>query len=172
MLIQLFDVLNGEVIPTVHCSTLKDLKAIIDNYPHNYIKIFGYIFYMTCPSPDLNPFFNFPEDTKEDTILVQVGSDFSTEDELIIKAKELCTKLYETPTSRAYNGIKIMLDRLGKYMETTAITSGRDGNGPFLLSAAKQFQDVRQSFKGVYKDLMDEQQSSVRGSSNLAYDAK
>jgi hypothetical protein len=35
---------------------------------------------------------------------------------------------------------------------------------------AEKYDGVRQSFKGVYKDLMDEQQSSVRGGQNLAYD--
>lgn len=172
MIIKLFDIANGVIIPTEHCHSLKYLKDIMDNYPENYLKIYLYLFYMTCPNPDLNPFFHYEEDEKEEIILQQVQADFSLEDDLIVKAKELCEKLYETPTSRAYIGIKTMLDRLGKYMETATITSGRDGNGPFLLNAAKQFQDIRQSFKGVYKDLMDEQQSSVRGNSNLAYDTK
>jgi len=29
---------------------------------------------------------------------------------------------------------------------------------------------VRQSFKGVYKDLQEEQDSKVRGGQNMAYD--
>ena len=34
-------------------------------------------------------------------------------------ALDMCKKLYETPTYRAYVGIKSMLDRLAKYMEVT-----------------------------------------------------
>ena len=36
---------------------------------------------------------------------------------------------------------------------------------------AKDFESIRQSFKGAYKDLQDEQQSSVRGGQSLAYDS-
>ena len=55
-------------------------------------------------------------------------------------------------------------------MKTESITFGRDGSGPALLRMAEKYDQVRQSFKGVYKDLMEEQQSTVRGGQNLAYD--
>jgi len=82
----------------------------------------------------------------------------------------MCKKLYETPTYRAYAGIKSMLDRLAKYMETTEIEHGRDGNITALINAASKFEAIRQSFKGTLRDLEEEQQSSVRGGQNLAYD--
>jgi hypothetical protein len=78
--------------------------------------------------------------------------------------------MYETPTSRAYKGIATMLDRLGRYMESTPITHGRDGNFNSLIAAAKNYEAIRQSFKGAYKDLQDEQSSRVRGGQGLAYD--
>jgi hypothetical protein len=40
-----------------------------------------------------------------------------------------------------------------------------------LINAAKNYESVRNSFKGVYKDLQDEQQSRVRGGQGLAYDS-
>ena len=58
MLIKLFDISNGKVIPTEHCYTLKFLKVIIDKYPDTYLEVFQYLFYMTCPDPDINPFFS------------------------------------------------------------------------------------------------------------------
>ena len=61
MIVKLFDIQNGKVIPTEHCYTLKALKVVMDNYPDNYIKIYQYLFYMTCPNPDLNPFFYTPD---------------------------------------------------------------------------------------------------------------
>ena len=170
MIIRLFDIENGVVIPTIHCTTLNTLKLVKDTYPDNHMKIYQYLFYMTCPDPDLNPFFNFPEDSKEESILKEVKADFSSEEPIILDALVFCKKMYETATFRAYRGIKAMLDKLGIYMETTTITGGKDGNGPFLLSAAKQFQDVRESFKGVYKDLMEEQKSTTRGNGYKAYD--
>ena len=39
-----------------------------------------------------------------------------------------------------------------------------------LVAAAKNFDQIRSSFKGVYKDLQEEQSSKVRGGIGMAYD--
>jgi len=169
-MVKLFDIANGVVVPSEHCYTLKDLKAIMDNYPDNHVDVYAYIFYMTCPNPELNPFFDVVEHEKEDLVMRQLNPTFTAEDAVIIRAVKLCQKLYETPTLRSYMGIKKMLDRLAYYMETAPIEAGRDGNIMALVNTAAKFEDIRQSFKGAYKDLMEEQQSTVRGGQNLAYD--
>lgn len=169
-MIRLFDVQNGKVIPSEHCYTLKFLKDIMDGHPDDHMQIYAYLFYMTCPNPDLNPFFDIPEDDKEEIILKEVDANFSVEDDDVIRALQMCKKMYETPTYRAYYGIKIFLDNMAKSMATEQLTFGRDGSSPALLRMAEKYDAVRQSFKGVYKDLMEEQQSSVRGGQNLAYD--
>lgn len=170
MNIRLFDIQNGKVTATEHCYTLSTLKRIMEEYPDTYNQVYTYLYYKTCPDPQNNPFFNVPEEDKEELILSEVNPDFSVEDDLIIEAIAFCNKLYETPTVRAYNGIKSMLDRLAKYLETSEITSGRDGNITALLRAAKDFQDIRLSFKGVLRDLEEEQKTRTRGNREKAYD--
>lgn len=171
MTIKLFEVENGVVKATEHCYTIKWLHNIMVNYPDNYLKIYGYIFYMTCNNPEMNPYFNVPAEDKEEMIIEDLELEVSTEDMLILTAIERATELYSTPTLRAYNGISKMLDKLSYYMETAPITAGRDGNINSLLAAAKNFQAIRESFKGVLKDLEAEQsKTSVRGGQNLAYD--
>jgi len=170
MLTRLFDIENDKVRATEHCYTLKFLKDIMDNYPDNYIKVYEYLFYMTCPNPDFNPYFHMSEVEKEEVIIQDIEADFSTEDDLIQIALKKCAKMYETSTSRAYKGISSMLDRLATYMENTPITDGRDGNITALVSAAKNYDSIRTSFKGAYKDLKEEQQSHARGGAGLAYD--
>lgn len=170
MIVKLFDIQNNIVIPTEHCYTLGTLKKIMDNHPDQYLKVYQYLFYMTCPNPDINPFFNVSELDKEEVILQEIDADFSTDDTDISTALKFCSDMYETPTSRAYKGIKQMLDRLGTYMETTEITHGRDGNINSLVNAAAKYQQIRDSYKGAFKDLQDEQKSQVRGGQGLAYD--
>lgn len=170
MFAKLFDIQNGVVVPTEHCYTLKALKDVMDEYPEDYLKIYLYLFYMCCPNPDMNPFFFTPEQDKEHLILKEIDANFSTEDDTIFTALRFCERMYETPTSRAYKGIASMLDRLARYMETTTITAGRDGNINSLIAAAKNYEAIRQSFKGAYKDLQEEQSSKVRGGQGLAYD--
>jgi len=170
MLIKLFDIQNGKVIPTEHCYTLKFLKSIMDEYPDTHLSVYMYLYYMTCPDPDTNPFFNVPEGDKEELILDEIEMNESLECPKILYALDKCAELYETPTFRAYKGIKSMIDKLAKYMENTQIEHGRDGNINSLVSAAKNFDAIRQSFKGAYNDMKDEQKSSVRGGQGLAYD--
>jgi len=100
----------------------------------------------------------------------KVSDCFSVEDELVVLGLMKIKKMYETPTSRAYEGIAGMLDKLAKYMKTTDITDGRDGNITSLVTAAKNFEQVRASFKGAFKDLQEEQESRVRGGKGLGYD--
>ena len=83
MLVKLFDVQNGKVIPSEHCYSIKSLKGIMDKYPDTYMEVYLFVFYMTCPDPDMNPFFNMPEHEKEDLIIEEVGLEESPEDETI-----------------------------------------------------------------------------------------
>lgn len=170
-MIRLLDVENGRVIPTEHCHTIKWLKAIMDQYedPEVYINVYAYIFYMTCPSQE-NPFYNIPESEKEDQILDSITVNFDTEDDVILEALEKAEQLYETPTLRAYLGMKKMIDNLADYMGSTKILHGRDGNISALVQAAKNLQAIRESFKGLSADLAAEQETKVRGGKNLGYD--
>jgi hypothetical protein len=170
-MIRLLDVENGKVIPTEHCHTIKWLKAIMNEYkdPEVYINAYAYIFYMTCPSQE-NPFYNVPESEKEDQILDSITVNFNTEDDVIITALKKASKLYETPTLRAYLGMKKMIDNLADYMGSTKILHGRDGNISALVQAAKNLQAIRESFKGLSADLAAEQETKVRGGKNLSYD--
>lgn len=170
MIVKLFDIQNQQLIPTEHCYALNFLKDIMDEYPDTYMNIYKYLFYMTCPNPDFNPFFHLPEADKEEIIIEEVGLTDSTEESKIRFALERCEALYQTPTHRAYLGIKKALDNMALYMANTPITDGRDGNIGQIRAVAKDFDSIRQSFKGAYKDLQDEQQTSVRGGQGLAYD--
>jgi hypothetical protein len=73
MTIKLFDIQGGKVVPTEHCYTSKTLKKIMDDYPDDHIKIYEYLFYMTCPNPDLNPFFHLVDSEKEDIIINEIN---------------------------------------------------------------------------------------------------
>jgi hypothetical protein len=168
-MIKLFDVVNNKVVPSEHCFIIPFLKKIMDEFPENYLVIYSYLFYMSCRSSE-NPYYNRPREDVQDEILKDLQITFDTENVLICIALDRCKKLYETPTVRAYNGISNMLDKLAFYMETQSITDGRDGNITAIVSAAKNFDAIRKSFKGVAKDLEEEQSSRARGGQKLSYD--
>jgi len=172
MLVRIFDIDKGKVILSEHCYTLNFLKDIIKAYPKEkeHMAILQYLFYMSCPNPEMNPFFNVPEHEKEDIIVEEIDLDISLDNELIINGLEKCKKLYETPTYRAYIGIKAVLDKLAKYMEDTTIEHGRDGNITSVTNVAAKFDAIRASYKGAFTDMKKEQENTVRGGQGLAYD--
>jgi hypothetical protein len=172
MIAKLFDIQNFKIIPTTHCYSILWLKNIMDEYAEEeeYLKVYMYLFYMRYPSPDDNPYFHFRASEKEEQIMLDIGANFLTEDDTIQIALRNLKKMYETPTSRAYDGIAGMMDKLAKFMKTEEITTGRDGNMSAIVAAAKSYDQIRQSFKGAYKDLQEETQSRVRGDKNIGYD--
>jgi hypothetical protein len=118
----------------------------------------------------MNPYYNVPFDSRESTILQDLESEIDTEADEIIEALEKAKVLYETPTVRAYENIATMLDNIGNYIRDAEVTVGRDGNLTSLIRVGKEYDALRQSFKGVAKDLDAEQESHVRGGQDLGYD--
>jgi len=168
-MIRLLDIENTTVKPTIHCHMISWLRVIQEKYPTDALKIYAYIFYMSCPSEE-NPYFNVNQAIREDVIISDLKITFSLEEPEIVEAVKRTTELYETPTVRAYNAISTMLDNLSDYMRTAKITGGRDGNIIALTRVAEKFDTIRESFKGVAKDLAEEQERQVRGNQSLAYD--
>lgn len=164
--------LDGNIVkPTEHCYMISWLKAIIDEYPDDYIKVLSYVYYMSNLGPD-NPFFNIPEVDRETKILKSIQPEFDTDDPIIQRAVDNCMELYTTPTMESYQAIKTMLENLNDYLKTTTIKDGRDGNITALLRVAKEFDSVRKSFKGVHEDLQEETKVQARGGVKLPYDLK
>lgn len=169
MNIKLFEIEGRVLKPTEHCYMISWLKKIIDIYPEDHVKVFGFIYYISYLGPD-NPYFNIAEEDREEKILRDLQPTFDIESPEILYAIERCKELYATPTMKSYNAIKAMLERLNTYLETTEITDGRDGNVGSMLRIAKEFKHVRESFKGVYEDVQEENKIKTRGSSKLPYD--
>jgi hypothetical protein len=168
--IKLFDIQNGVVVPTEHCYIIKFLKEIMLQRPEDYLKYYAFLFYMSSPNLELNPYFNLPEEEKEQTILQAIDADFSAEDDLILDALPKVQQMYQTTLYRNYLNFKKGFDRLGHYLGTTPIEAGRDGNATMILQAMKNYDDIRISFLATEKAVKEEQEAVVRGGQRLAYD--
>lgn len=170
MAIKLFDIQNNRVTPTEHCYTINALKRIMDEYPKDYLSVYAYLFYMSSMNEEDNPFANTPETDKEDIVLSEVGGDFSTDEETIYTALELTKKLYETPSYRLYKAAKVGIEKITKYIETTPITDGRDGNTMGYLKYLEKYDEVCRSFEARWKAFKEEQSILSRGGQTIGYD--
>lgn len=170
MSIRLFDIQNNKVTPTEHCYTIKSLKDIMDQYPNDFLSIYAYLFYMSCLNEEENPFANVPEAEKEEIVLKEVNASFSPDEEMVSKALELVRKMHETTIYNAYMGIKVALENLAKYLKSTPITDGRDGNIKDIKSIAKDYDEICRSFESRYKAFKEESSRTSRGGHDIAYD--
>lgn len=173
-MIELFELVDEVVKPTVHCHNIKWLKVIMKKWKkkEEHLAIYAYIYYMTCPNPIKNPYFNVPEYEREAAVLKALEPVvIDTEANEIIEAIDGATYLYHTVTARAYMGLETLIDNLTIYISTAQITAGREGNINSLLAAASKFSTIRDSFKKVHADLEAEQNSGTkRGGGDMAYD--
>ena len=169
MFIQLFDVQDGVITITPHCLTLKSLRAVKENFPDNYLRVYLYIFYTTCSDPAMNPFFNMPEGEKEEAIIHELQVNFSLDDPIIAQAIDTCNKLYDTPKKRAYEGMKAMMNNLAVFMRTNRLSTGRDGSLTPMISAGKEYHKLLESYNGIEKEYQEEI-AVTRGKSYVAYD--
>lgn len=171
MIIPLFDIENEIVRPTVHCHALPFLKRIIEEFPDDYLEIYKYIFYMTCPDATMNVYYNRPEDQREQEIVHDLQPEFDLEHPMILDTIDRCRRLYETPTLRAFIGAKKAYDRVAKYLADTEITDGKDGNAGTIEKYMKSLKDFRETCTSMEKALQEEQ-IKVRGDGYQRYDQK
>lgn len=167
MIGKLFEKIGNNVVETEHCSTLSFLRVIKETYKKDYMKIYSYLFYMTCTNAEINPCWNLPEDEKEEFILKEVGI-VPIEDELVIEAFKQCEKLYATPSRRHYLAMKIAVDNVSDFLSTTKINAEeKTGNATAYRGMMKEFQIYRKMFKEVEKDFNDEIQVVGRGNKKI-----
>lgn len=172
-IIQLFEVSDKghTLVPTRHCYAIKWLKVIMDEFPTEYMDVYKYLFYMCCPDPINNPYFNIKDIIKEEKIIRDNKMTFSTENSTIQLAVKNCYELYETPTIKSHKGLKTMIENLASYMETTQILHGRDGNFASMISAGKSLSGLREDYNRLTEELHKEQKiNAKRGGGTLSYD--
>lgn len=168
-MINLFDLSNNRVIPSIHCHRIPWLKRIMEEFPEEYLDIYAYIFALTCPDSTMNPYVNLAEEEKEAVIVADIKPKFSLEDDMILDTIERCKKLYETPVLRAFKGAKRMLDKIAVYLDNESIIDGKDGNAMTIKSFMKELPDYWDTYRKM-ENILKEEQAKVRGSVRLAYD--
>lgn len=165
----LFDYSNGKVIPSTACYLIQELKDVKDYYPEDYMKIYHYIFGITCTDGTISPYVNLPEDTRESVVLQDVKPNFSLECPIIEAAIKKCHLLYETPVLRAFKGAKKMLDKVAVFLDETKISTGKDGNASEIRAMMKEMPDYWAAYK-KWEGMLKEEQAVARGKAKVAYD--
>lgn len=167
----LFDIKDGNVVPTEHCYTIAAYKNVIDEYGPNAGKVFAFCHYMSSLNEKTNPFALLPEAEKEEVITRQICPELDTDSTIIKEALELTKKCYETTSYLLYQGFKINQERLATLLRTTEWNASKDGNMMQLIAAAKAYPALREAYKQTYREYQEEMGNNIgRGGADLAYD--
>lgn len=168
-MIDIFDIQDKTVIPAVACYMTPELKAIIDYYPDEYLKVLQYVFAMTC-NDSRNWYLNLSDDEREDVVLADIKPfNFSLEDVLVQEAIDKCNKLYETPILRNYLSVRAFMEKTSEALKSEELTFGKDGNATELRNMAKSAGELWKTYKDFTTELMQEQ-SVARGKIKRSYD--
>lgn len=169
MLPKIFDIVNKQVVINHHCLSIPELKAVHDKY-ENPIPAFNFLFYKFDPE---SPYANIEEDSKDDILIADFPGEYTLEDEEMLKAISKLELLYITPSYRYYLDSKILMEKMGAFVRTCSITTGRDGSlsslQMMLKSVGKTIQEFKQLEKVILIELA-EGKGRTRGDKKKAYD--
>ena len=102
----------------------------------------------------------------------QVEQEFSNLD-LTCPIFELACQKYEllniTPSTRYFNSIKSLIEKLTAYCESVEINDSKDGNLTHILRLLKESKSNLESYKAVENTYIEEQ-LSARGNAELGQD--
>ena len=162
-MVKIFTVEDRIVKVDENCLLIPEFKAIVDKYD-NAIPPLTYVYLVADPS---SPYGNLEEEERLELASSDVGGDFSLEDEEIEAAIEKYKKLMYTPTQRLYDGAKINLDRLAKYLSEAQFEAGRDGNLGDLYRIQTGLAKLIEGFKKLEKIKDEELKTKLRGSAQI-----
>ena len=166
--------LNGKVIiPKEDCFIIKPIANMMDKFPKEKLQLIAYLHYMCSMTPADNPYADVPEVDREDQIVKDLELFKVNLDDPIIKKALVCVQeKYFTTFYGIYTGIKAAMDSFGKKLKVIDIDfNSKDGNANAIMAFAKNYEQLRNSFKTAYKDF-DEETGNVRirGGGKLSYD--
>lgn len=169
---KLFELHGKVIVPKDDCYVIAPIKAVIDKYPEDYLKLIAYLHYMSSMKPADNPYADVPIQDRSDIVISDLELDVDVEDPVIKRAIICIEDMYYTTFYGLYTGIKTAMDKIGKGLKTVEIDfSSKDGNIAGIIRLTKDYESLRNSFKAAYKDFDEEQGNvRVRGNSRLAID--
>jgi hypothetical protein len=162
MFINLLNIENEKVVPGIECYTIPELKAILDGYEkEEAIEILTYLHFLYHPK---SAYKNIPEHERKEVILEKTRTlDWTDDDMIVVNAERIIKEMFLSPTRRFFEDAKYALERLGKYMRTTQISDGKDGNfGTYSMNLTR-LGKILDDFKKLEKAVEEEEKTQIRG---------
>lgn len=159
---------NGRVRITENAILISDIKTLIDKYGEEGAE--PYLAYCHLMTALDSPFVNLPDEEKEESIIFEINQtigEFDPFEPLLKPAVEKLESLYETDLMRYFKSLKISIKKMGDYIRTEEITSGRDGNLSEIIRILKESGSTLKSFKDIERQVDEELTIQLRGNQEM-----
>ena len=167
---EFFDIQDYKIRLKVDNLAIKEFKDLIDSDKtkdkRKALDQFLYIYMMYSYD---SPYREYPDDIKEKSIIKDVISteSFDAKDNLLVLAIAKYKELHVTPTMALLNSVKNVLYKIAKHMDTTPISSGKDGNITQIQSSIKQVANTSSRYDMLKKQVEKEKDEKGTARGNI-----
>jgi len=151
MITDLFTVENGKVKPSLHCHLIPEFKQVIDKYDKRATDMLAYAFYMACPFKSINPYADFSEDEREESLKKSFVVFPDNPD--VLTAIQAMKSLYETTSVKYFLRNKKNLEDIMDYLDSSVLTEGKDGNLSERLKIAEKCFKIKAEYDELEKNV-------------------
>ena len=158
MNVKLFDLVNGEIVPSIHCKTISSFVNLEEEYGPNTGKICACFHYMLSLNPEDNPFAYYPEEGKwqaiNESVLPELPLD--VQGNLVLSlALSQAREMYETSPYRVYKAFKNLLDKLVVSIDNSTIDLTKDsGNIAQIKGVVAAYADIKKAYQDSFQEFM------------------
>jgi len=165
-----FDIQDYKVKLRVDNLVIKEFKDLVDldktKDKRKALDQFLYVYMMYSYD---SPYREYPDDIKEKSIIKDVISvdNFDTKDKFLLLAIDKYKELHVTPTMALLNSVKNVLYKIARHMDTTPISSGKDGNIMQIQNSIKQVADTSSRYDMLKKQVEKEKDEKGMARGNV-----
>lgn len=169
-MVEIFDIKDRRVALTPTVMLIPELRALIDEYPEDYMKAISYVAFMTDPTAR-NPYGELLDEAREEALAKDFAGSYKPTDKVICTAIKKMEYLNDTVINKYYRQVRALVGKLGNWAENVIIDDGREGNMAHVLRTIKDIGTVTKQFMEAEKAKMEEEKKA-RGNKKLAYDTE
>ncbi len=167
-----FSIRDKKVVLNTNVMLIPEFKAIIEEYPKDYIAVLSFVNFMTNPNKEENPYLEVREMEKVDKLLRDFPANYDNNTPLVraalVRMKE---DFIDLPEDRMYEAAKIAAENVEFALRNTQVETLKDTET--MMNILLKVEKVTESLSKTREARNAARNAStVRGKKELAYDMK
>lgn len=122
-----FTVRDKKVVLNTHVLLIPEFKALVDEYPKNYINVLSFVNYMTNPVKAENPYLEFRPSDKKSRLKRDFPGEYDDETPVVKAAMErMIADFIDLPEDRLHEAAKVAAENMERALKDATISTLAD----------------------------------------------